>query len=114
MKVIIAGLAAILALGSVSSTANAQTVYLSPVTCQPLGRAPDMMTGGYYVMSPHGCWYGPNYYVYPPWAPWGGALPAFNNGPAWHNYARSPRDFFMWSDMLEERIARERRPALVP
>ena len=31
-----------------------------------------------------------------------------------HPFARSPRDFFMWSDMLEERLVRSQRPSLVP
>ncbi len=31
-----------------------------------------------------------------------------------HPYARSPRDFFMWNEVYEDTIARERRPALVP
>ena len=36
--------------------------------------------------------------------------PVFRFNP----YVRSPRDFFMWGDMMEDQIARERRPALVP
>lgn len=31
-----------------------------------------------------------------------------------HPYARSPRDFFMWREEMEDRQQRERRPALVP
>ena len=77
-----------------------------------------MMGPGFYMYCPcDGTWFGPNYCVRPPWAPFNGALPAIQQGGPqfqWHQYMRSPRDFFMWSDMMEERIARERRPALVP
>jgi hypothetical protein len=31
-----------------------------------------------------------------------------------HRYVRSPRDFFMWSEALEDQTRRERRPGLVP
>jgi hypothetical protein len=31
-----------------------------------------------------------------------------------HPFARSPRDFFMWSDVMQDRLARAQRPALVP
>ena len=31
-----------------------------------------------------------------------------------HPFARSPRDFFMWSDVLEDRLVRSQRPSLVP
>jgi hypothetical protein len=31
-----------------------------------------------------------------------------------HPYARSPRDFFMWSEAQEDLHTRERRPAFVP
>jgi hypothetical protein len=31
-----------------------------------------------------------------------------------HPFARSPRDFFMWSDVMQDRMARAQRPALVP
>lgn len=31
-----------------------------------------------------------------------------------HPFARSPRDFFMWSDVLEDRLVRAQRPSLVP
>jgi hypothetical protein len=31
-----------------------------------------------------------------------------------HRYVRSPRDFFMWSEALEDETRRDRRPAIVP
>jgi hypothetical protein len=31
-----------------------------------------------------------------------------------HPFARSPRDFFMWGDVMQDRLARAQRPALVP
>ena len=31
-----------------------------------------------------------------------------------HRYARSPRDYFMWNEALEDQVRRESRPALVP
>ena len=101
----------VLALG-LAATASAQTILVSPVTGQPLGRAPDMRGPGFYVYCPDGTWYGPNYCVRPPWAPWGG--PVTPQLPCQQSYMRSPRDFFMWSEVMEERIGRERRPALVP
>jgi hypothetical protein len=31
-----------------------------------------------------------------------------------HPFVRSPRDFFMWSDVMEDRLVRSQRPSLVP
>jgi hypothetical protein len=31
-----------------------------------------------------------------------------------HPYARSPRDFFMWGDAMEDELSRLRHPALIP
>ncbi len=43
--------------------------------------------------------------------------PAGQHAPAvyrYHPYVRSPRDFFMWGDVIDDQLARERRPAIVP
>jgi hypothetical protein len=31
-----------------------------------------------------------------------------------HPFARSPRDFFMWNEFLEDSVMRQRLPVLVP
>jgi hypothetical protein len=31
-----------------------------------------------------------------------------------HPYVRSPRDFFMWRENMEDRMARDFRPNLIP
>lgn len=31
-----------------------------------------------------------------------------------HPFVRAPRDFFMWSDVMQDKIARTQRPSLVP
>lgn len=31
-----------------------------------------------------------------------------------HPFARAPRDFFMWSDVMQDQISRTLRPSLVP
>ena len=63
-----------------------------------------MMGPGYYGMNCYGQPYGPNYCVYPQFAPFQGMLPVPGcpGSPAAvqaqfrsHAYARSPRDFFM-------------------
>ena len=46
-------------------------------------------------------------YEPPPGAPKPATFPV-------HPFARSPRDFFMWSDVLEDRLVRSQRPILVP
>jgi hypothetical protein len=53
-----------------------------------------------------------------PPAAWGGM--GMGNGADYpppisaHPYARSPRDFFMWSDVMNDQLTRGQRPALVP
>ena len=123
-------LGALLALGLTASAGFSQ--YYSPARHTPLGYAPDACYGGFYTVCPDGTAFGPNYNVRPPFEPFqgygapggrgrpgvGGAMggpqpplpPVFRYNP----YVRSPRDFFMWGDMMEDQIARERRPALVP
>jgi hypothetical protein len=117
-------------------------VWVSPVYCRPYQPAPDACGPGFYSVGPGGMVYGPNYYLVPPWAPVGGCspaaasngrpspMPAFNPqsgkvefpdpGPQakqqypTHPFVRSPRDFFMWNEALEEQERRSARPAFVP
>src|SRR5262249_60223854 len=58
----------------------------------------------------------------PGFSPQGYPTPAagpFGQGPVpppsypTHPYARSPRDYFMWGDLNEDRLARERLPILL-
>jgi hypothetical protein len=105
-----------LVLIGMASTASAQ-IYISPVTRYPLPYAPGTYGTGFYTICPDGTAFGPNYCVYPPFPPVSGIRPCFaapNIGFPSHPFARSPRDFFMWSEMIEERIGRERRPPIVP
>lgn len=128
-----------------ASTASAQ--YVSPVTRQPLGYAPDACGPGFYITCPNGQVIGPNYYLRPPFPPFNGVTPRIvpiqtqgPQGPSWqfqaypqpqmpqlnqpgmprgtdyfpyHPYVRSPRDFWMFRENMEEQ-ARMTRPALVP
>ena len=53
----------------------------------------------------------------PPRAPYN--LPTFGQPPQanafpYHPYVRSPRDFFMWRENMDEQLRRDQRPALVP
>ena len=121
-------LGALLALGLTASAGFSQ--YYTPARHTPLGYAPDACGGGFYTVCPDGTAFGPNYNVRPPFQPFQGygpgSLPGrggFGGGGMgappppvfrYHPYVRSPRDFFMWGDMMEDQIARERRPALVP
>ncbi len=104
--------------------------------------APDACGPGYYTWCPDGSYIGPNYWLHPPYAPFNGILPGGGGmrppaglpqppmpgqapmAPKFapkpmvvfpsHPYARSPRDFFMWSEAQEDRLTRERRPSFVP
>jgi hypothetical protein len=75
-------------------------------------QAPDACGPGYYAPNVAGQWYGPNYAIHPPYAPFNGMVfpPNASGGggfgaggaggsPAFsfpsHPYARSPRDYFM-------------------
>jgi hypothetical protein len=88
-----------------------------PMPCPPR-MAPDACGPGYYVVSPCGQPYGPNYYLRPGGLPFNGILPAppwannNNQGPGpgftTHPYARSPRDYFMISDVQEDLMRRYR------
>jgi hypothetical protein len=44
----------------------------------------------------------------------GQAAPACPPSFPTHPYARSPRDFFMWTEVSEDLAARQRLPALIP
>jgi hypothetical protein len=110
-------------LALVVSPASAQ-YYVTPVHRHPIPQAPDARCGGFYTIYPDGRCFGPNYYLRPPWPPVGAVPPNVfgqggaggGNGPPllYHPYVRGPRDFFMWGEMMEEQILRERRPSLVP
>jgi len=75
-----------------------------PPNQMPPGYAPNSPVPGY---TPYGVplpnpGYSPPMPVQPP--------PAFPS----HPFARGPRDFFMWSDVMQDKIARAQRPSLVP
>jgi hypothetical protein len=79
--------------------------------------APDACGPGYYVVCPQGQSYGPNYWLRPAGLPFNGILPPTpwaNQGappPPYfgtHPYARSPRDYFMISDIEEDLYRRFR------
>jgi len=103
MKATSAWLGALLGAVLLTSSAQAQCCYLAPP------RAPDMLNPGFYYANCYGQVYGPNYCVYPPFAPFQGMIwapptgpqgPGGGHGPLGasfptHPYARSPRDFFM-------------------
>ncbi len=89
-----------------AAPAKAQYCYVLPPP-----QAPDACNGGYYAQNSYGAWYGPNYYVYPPYPPFNGMVPGPPNcgagggagagvggSPAFpsHPFARGPRDFFMY------------------
>ena len=105
----------------------------------PVLPAPDLCGPGWYNVGPCGMVYGPNHYVYPPFAPFQGVLPGqtgraiqqgvnygnyanfaqpaqqrFQNQYPTHPYARSPRDFFMWTEVMEDLRGRDIRPNFVP
>jgi hypothetical protein len=113
--------------------------YYSPVLRTPLGYAPDATGPGYYLYLPNGQTLGPNYHLRPCFEPYNGVRPQVHRvqgadgrctvapGPApqpgamqpegqypYHPYARSPRDFFMFRDSLEEQLGRQERPNLLP
>jgi hypothetical protein len=72
-------------------------------------KAPDACGPGNYAPNWYGLYYGPNYCVYPPFAPYNGALAPFcspGGAPGYgggapqitfptHPFARGPRDYFM-------------------
>src|SRR5436305_13626037 len=56
-------------------------------------QAPDTCGPGYYNAGPCGMVYGPNYYVYPCFPPWQGAVfgPKLNMGPNGQPYVMGPQ-----------------------
>jgi hypothetical protein len=90
----------------------------------PARFAPDMC-GGYFYCT-NGCtWFGPSYYVYPPFPPVNGIGPPppcqfqAGNSPGnvalpFNPWTRSPRDFFMWTEAQQEIMTRKNRPPFVP
>jgi hypothetical protein len=71
-----------------------------PYPYPPPRVAPDMCGPGFYATNRCGAVYGPNYCVYPPFAPYNGERPNFNKSsgsPAFmtHPFAHGPRDYFM-------------------
>ena len=120
----------------VASAASAQYSpvtgqYHSPVTKAPLGIAPDACNPGFYLYCPNGQAIGPNYCLRPCFEPFNGVRPnvqftpggqivqpqagqAQQAGYPYHPYARSPRDFFMFRENMEEQMGRQARPNLLP
>ncbi|MCS7047455.1 MAG: hypothetical protein NZO58_13945 [Gemmataceae bacterium] len=96
----------------------------APVSKQPLGHAPNTCQPGFYVVNPAGQIIGPNYYLRPCFGPFQGVLPNVYELEQlagrreaqypYHPFARSPRDFFMFRENLEEELRRQQRPSLVP
>jgi hypothetical protein len=121
------------------TTSLAQAQYFAPATHSPLLPAPDACGPGFYCNGPCGCTYGPSYCLRPPFPPvngvppppyWGGGgggcggrcglcaqrgegMPNIAAFPT-HPYARSPRDYFMWTEAERERITRAQRPPFAP
>ncbi len=117
MKATVFSTGAFLGLALTASLASAGGVYYSPVFNTPLAQAPNTYGPGFYVICPNGVVYGPNYCLRPPELPYAPpiatptqAIPAFPS----HPYARSPRDFFMWRENMEDQLRRTQRPNLVP
>jgi len=135
MKATIASLGALLLAGLVSAPAHAQYPGYPPQYIGgPRPPAPDACGPGFIDLNCCGCPYGPNYCVRPPWEPFNGLRPSLQ-GPAGagqlaglpmqgrapaiasfptHPFARSPRDFFMWTEALEDQAIRARLPVLAP
>jgi hypothetical protein len=171
------GLAVTLLCTSVSFGQN----WVTPVLRMPIPQNPDACGPGFYVVNGCGAWYGPNYWIKPPYAPFNGILPGpqgqciqaaqagvppwvyapngvpnfpspqspnaqfpsntqFPNAPSFngqfpnmpspnmqtprpgqpttgiyptHPYVRGPRDWFMWSDEMQDTRGRDIRPNLV-
>ena len=113
MKALVSGLGASLVIALTTSLASAGTYY-SPVFGTPLTPAPNTYGPGFYVICPNGVVYGPNYCLRPPELPFGPVFtPPMTAFPS-HPYARSPRDFFMWRENMEDQARRNQRPNLVP
>lgn len=99
--------------------------YHAPVSHAPLGFAPDACGPGFYLLCPNGQTVGPNYCLRPCFEPFQGIRPpvACVNGQftaqgtaqyPYHPWARSPRDFFMFRENMEDQLSRQNRPSLLP
>jgi hypothetical protein len=118
MKATVCCLGAVLLAGLSSSAVFAQGYPPHPYAYPS---APDACGPGFYAVNEYGAPYGPNYNLYPGFPPFNGARPCVGGGgpggpggfPT-HPFARSPRDFFMWTEANEDAISRLRLPALVP
>ncbi len=119
MKAILRGMTSVFGVLLLASAASAQCYWITPVSKMPVPHAPDARGPGYYVFVPgcntHGTLVGPNYCLYPPFAPFQGILPPMGPsggamqgpppGPAAfpsHPFVRSPRDFFMFNEAMED------------
>jgi hypothetical protein len=114
MKATVLALGVALGAFVAASTARAQ----QPCYCPTPPVNWDPYWGAVYAPNCYGQWYGPNVYLHPPFAPFQGmvfppqrpgapGMPG-NGGPGGpggfggpvafpsHQWARSPRDFFMW------------------
>jgi hypothetical protein len=111
MKATVPWLAAAAALLSLASLSTAQCYY-------PVPHAPDMCGPGSYWSNCYGQVYGPGYNVRPPYPPYQGMIFGPNNngggGPggafgdpsfATHPFARSPRDYFMAYESVNDWFA---------
>ncbi len=125
MRSLLCGLLAL----AFTQTCHAQAY--APALMRPLGHAPDLNSCGYYWVNSYGQVMGPYYYVRPSFGPETGVVGSFvipqkvqakhqqtqmqmqNQFPT-HPYMRSPRDFFMHREMLEENRLRDVRPYQVP
>lgn len=128
MKATMPWIAAVLCATGLAAEARAQCYGCSPALQRPLLQAPDACGPGFYYIDRCGTIYGPNYCLYPPYPPFQGwvrpcppgpgglGMPGQMGTPSFpsHPHARSPRDFFMWTEAQAERHTRERRLPLVP
>jgi hypothetical protein len=78
MKATAACLAALLLAAGLATPAAAQVVYYTPVFCTPVPPAPDACGPGFYQANCCGIVFGPNYCLYPPFAPVNGLPPGVN------------------------------------
>jgi hypothetical protein len=96
------------------SASSARAQFYPNYGCGPyVPTAPDACGPGFYATNCYGQVFGPNYNLYPPFAPWNGALfpPAQAGGQGGgiggvgfptHPFARSPRDFYMYYEREQD------------
>lgn len=75
---------------------------------------PGACNPGFYAQNQCGAWFGPNYCLRPPFLPFNGVLPLLQPYPCAHKpaaaappafcgpMARSPRDFFMYGQTMND------------